>query len=226
MLSIKVFKTPYLSSNMYLISDNGHGLIIDPYFDRSVCEEIDKEVGRVNYIILTHEHFDHISGTDEIRDRYGSKVICSKICAERITNPKSNMSRHFAVFASLQDREELNEECLAVKDYVTFADETFETEIELNWESHKLVLHETPGHSLGSICILLDNEYLFTGDSLLNDDEIITRFPGGNENLWNENTFPYFESLSGTITVYPGHYGSFNLLEKMDKIRARKSEEI
>ena len=49
-----------------------------------------------------------------------------------------------------------------IEPYSCFADIYFEQKFEFKWESHDFYLISTPGHSKGSICILLDNKYLFS----------------------------------------------------------------
>jgi hydroxyacylglutathione hydrolase len=65
----------------------------------------------------------------------------------------------------------------------------------------------TPGHSTDSICMLVNNQKLLTGDTLFVGECGRTDFPGGNtKNMYESlNTL---QKLNGNIEVYPGHdYG-------------------
>ena len=67
----------------------------------------------------------------------------------------------------------------------------------------------TPGHTPDSLCLLVDKEKLFTGDTLFVGECGRTDLPGGNaKNLYN-SLFNVLLKLDDAIEVYPGHdYGS------------------
>ena len=71
-------------------------------------------------------------------------------------------------------------------EYTCLADQTFEDEMNLEWQGHFFRLFEIPGHSQGSIGILLDGKEFFSGDSLMENSEIELRMPGGSRKKWRE----------------------------------------
>jgi glyoxylase-like metal-dependent hydrolase (beta-lactamase superfamily II) len=67
----------------------------------------------------------------------------------------------------------------------------------------------TPGHTPDSICLLVDKEKLFTGDTLFVGECGRTDLPGGNAKNLYESLFNKLLSLDDSVEVYPGHdYGS------------------
>ena len=208
---VKSFPTPWLKSNMYLLIEKRRGILVDAYASQAYFDQFEKWVDSIDYIILTHEHYDHISGTNAIRQRYRCPVLCGEACSQRIQNPTQNFSRYFNAYVSLQTGEHVPDELLPVEEYSTHADISFQREHHLSWQGHGLVLSETPGHSPGSICILVDQKYLFSGDTLLPEKSPMTRFPDGNRHSYEQVALPYLQSLPGDVTVYPGHYHSFPL---------------
>ena len=66
-----------------------------------------------------------------------------------------------------------------------------------------------PGHSMGSMVILLDGECLFSGDSLIAGYPISLRFPGGSRKAWREIGEKRLNSLPRGLRVYPGHFHDF-----------------
>lgn len=75
----------------------------------------------------------------------------------------------------------------------------------------------TPGHTPGSICILVDDEALLTGDTLFIDNCGRTDLPGGNSAQMYKTLHQKIMSLPDHLIVYPGHdYGDkpFDTLEK------------
>lgn len=215
-MGIISFPTPLLCSNMYLISETDHGIILDPHSDRAMLIQIGAAAKQIDYIILTHEHYDHISGTNALRKRFGCPVLCSDACAARIKDPVANLSHYFNAYAQMQTGEPITDEILLTEDYVTYADATFAGQMTLDWQGHRLELTETPGHSPGSICILLDGTFLFSGDTLLPSGKAMTRFPGGSSRRYREKAIPYLRSLPPDTTVYPGHYEAFRLGDHPD----------
>lgn len=198
-----------LDSNMYLIKENDHVIIIDPCQELSIYEE----QCCYDLIILTHEHYDHISGVNLWKKKTGAKVLCSCLCAENIKNPKKNMSHHFDVFYDLQNFVEVSKR-IVVDDYICEADETFNEQTNFIWQGHSVKLYECPGHSKGSILIIIDGKYLFSGDSILKNYLTECRFPGGSKKDWETIGFPLIKSLDNSMEVYPGHFESFKLKDK------------
>lgn len=99
------------------------------------------------------------------------------------------------------------------EDYVCKVDESFSGSMELEFSNLHLSLLEMPGHSPCSIGILINDKYIFTGDSLVQGAKIITRLPGGNRKLYNEITKPYLEGLEDNVIVFPGHGEESRLAE-------------
>ena len=72
----------------------------------------------------------------------------------------------------------------------------------------KLKIIYTPGHSPDSICILIDNKKLLTGDTLFIGECGRTDLPGGNSKNLYESLFTKLLKLDDATEVYPGHdYG-------------------
>jgi hydroxyacylglutathione hydrolase len=66
----------------------------------------------------------------------------------------------------------------------------------------------TPGHTADSICLLVDNQKLLTGDTLFVGECGRTDLPGGNTKNMYESLFGKLSKLDDAVEVYPGHdYG-------------------
>jgi hydroxyacylglutathione hydrolase len=66
----------------------------------------------------------------------------------------------------------------------------------------------TPGHTADSICLLVDDQKLLTGDTLFVGECGRTDFPGGNTKSMYTSLFNKIVKLDDTVEVYPGHdYG-------------------
>lgn len=204
MIDIRRFESGLLSSNMYVVVEGDHAIVIDPFDDTSPADNLS-----VERIILTHEHYDHISGVNEWKKKTGAPVLCSLACAENIISPRMNLASHFRDFCELQTWLALEEVPTSDPEYVCTADETFEDKFFFEWQGHRWDLFELPGHSRGSIGILLDRQYFFSGDSLIENNKIELRLPGGSRKKWKEIGYPRIEEISDGIRVFPGHFGDF-----------------
>lgn len=209
MIEIRRYESELLSSNMYVVSEDGHAIVIDPSKDVSVSTGL-----TVDEIILTHEHYDHISGVNAWKEAVDAPVLCSRACGKNIQDPRKNLSRYFRDFCELQTWIEIVEIPPYDPDYSCSADEVFDDALSFDWQGHRWDLFELPGHSPGSIGILLDRQFFFSGDSLLENSEISLRFPGGSRKKWESAGLPRLNSLAQGIRVYPGHFGDFIYIRK------------
>jgi hydroxyacylglutathione hydrolase len=84
---ITVQAVPVLSDNYaWLLRDAGSGAvaIVDPGEAAPVIAAIEAAGGRLDAIWLTHHHADHIAGTEEVRARFGAKVVGATADAHRL----------------------------------------------------------------------------------------------------------------------------------------------
>ncbi len=201
---IRRFESDLLCSSMYLITEQGHAIVIDPCRNTAMLQDL-----QIDKIILTHEHYDHISGVNAWKQLTNAPVLCSKNCGENIRSSRKNMARLFEVFCEIQTWMKLDRIPEGDETYTCEADETFEDEMEFNWQGHTFHLFEMPGHSSGSIGILLDNRHFFSGDSLIEGRDIELRFPGGSKELWEKLGAPRLARIPAGVHVYPGHFNEF-----------------
>jgi hydroxyacylglutathione hydrolase len=76
-MTVTASPVPILNDNYaWLLRESGTGAtaIVDPADAQPVIEAIEKAGGRLDLILLTHHHADHIAGVDEVRARFNCPV--------------------------------------------------------------------------------------------------------------------------------------------------------
>lgn len=204
------FSLEPIDSKMYCILKDSDALIIDPCLSGEAVNFLKNNKIENILALLTHEHIDHISGVNLLRNNFNVKVICSKKCAERIVNPRKNLAAYIEGMFSVRSEKELEQiKSLNLLDYCCRADETFEKESIFNWFDLNIKCIELPGHSPGGIGIIVNDKYIFSGDNYIFGEEVITRLPGSNKKIYEEVTKPFFDKLGEETVIFPGHGGVF-----------------
>ena len=202
-IEIKRFAMPGILSNMYAVEIDRTAIIIDPNIYSEGISYI-RERGINNaFVLLTHEHYDHICGVEQLRNEIDNiSVICTRKCSENIIDPKKNLSRYFEMLMM-----EIGEfsDLFFDKEYSCTADKVFEDKYEFKLGGHRILMIEAPGHSQGGCICILDDGIIFTGDNLVEGHGVKCRFPGGNKRSFIQHTLPLFESINNDCYVFPGH---------------------
>lgn len=200
------FVMPVIRSNMYIILEDDSALVIDPHI--SIEAEILLKENHVKdcMIFLTHEHFDHISGVNQFREKFHCQVVCSKVCEDLLISPKQNGAANFAVLFLGQTAEsQKTMNGLIDVEYRCTADIVYQNERALDWKGFSVFLKEMPGHSAGSQIIQINRRHVFTGDNLIPGQKTITKLPGGSKKFYQTVVIPYFRMLPADTIIYPGH---------------------
>lgn len=210
------FSLRYVKANMYLTIEGGKGLLIDPNCSDKALSLLEEAGVKELTILLTHEHFDHISGVNWFRKNFPTKVICQKACAEYIADEKNVFPWTFFALMSPEAKgyeEEVEAFCDSLPQETISTDITFEKEYVLHWEGHVLILISMPGHSPGSMIIKFDEKYLFSGDYMILDLPVLLTLPGGSRKLYKKQTLPYILALDRKYMIMPGHGENYSIQE-------------
>jgi len=192
MMFVKQIQVSHMAVFAYLVGDpiTGDGLVIDPADNiKGIVAEAQKNNLRINYIVNTHGHVDHISGNTEMQKATGAKIIVHEDDAIMLTDTPAMILKMFGAKASPSAD-------ILVKD----GDIISTGNVELK------VIH-TPGHSPGGICLYTPG-YVFTGDTLFVEAVGRTDLPGGSWQTLNKAVKEKLFVLPDETKVMPGHnYG-------------------
>jgi hydroxyacylglutathione hydrolase len=200
-LSINKFLNYPVNSNCYVISTNKSDqcIIVDPAQQSE--SSLDAYLLSQNlipiYIILTHEHFDHILSIQDLKNKYASLVIASSACSENITDPKQNLSFF------------LDQKGFVCPPADIIIDET---NSQFEWLGLILKFYLTPGHSNGGLCFNI-GENLFTGDTIMRKYKPVFKLPGGDKLELEKSINKLKQIFNKDILVFPGHGNIFRLGE-------------
>lgn len=205
---IYIYSFELIDSRMYMIKGINSVLIVDPLCDSQLLKDV--EGIKEGIVYLTHEHFDHISGVNWLRNVLNVVVYASNTCAEIMTSKTLNATKRFPLLF-LGDKEKYDYAKKMVKQpYICTADVTFNRELKIRWEGHSLYMRKTTGHSPGSSMMQIDKKILFAGDSLLGNGMEL-RSVGASQKEYQRNIVGYVSQLDRDIMVCPGH-GEINNL--------------
>lgn len=194
-LDVRMFTVGPVQENSYVVRVKGseRAVIVDPGEEAErLLQALDAlEITRLEAIILTHTHFDHVGAVAPVARATGAPVYCPELETRVLANIMDYVPwPGFGPFESYE------------ADHTVAGGETLEL-AGLRFE-----VHFTPGHSPGHVTWAVpDAGALFSGDVLFQGSVGRVDLPGGD---W-PTLLQSIETLMGTYpedtTVYPGHMG-------------------
>ena len=169
-------------TNIYILSNDTEAVVIDPGYEPDII--LDALEGKeLKAILLTHGHFDHVGAVKELVAETGCKVY---IHAADLSLPPMITAGQL---------------------YYTHTYAEGDTVCPI--EGAALHVLHTPGHTPGSVCLLLGDQ-MFSGDTLFEGSCGRMDLPGGDQ-LQMHQSLNRLVSLQADYHVHPGHGGSTTL---------------
>lgn len=204
MLKVERYINELMTSNCFIVWDDESRrcVIIDPASEKSLREIafINDKGLKLDYIILTHEHTDHTWGVNGLLDAYpDAKVICHRIARDNMDMESTAYFRLYYDDPTYSYKVRQFDVVIDQEDY------------KLEWNNTEIRFIHVPGHSMGSECIWI-NDWLFTGDTILQSKPYVNRRNGSKEAL-KESIKEVLELFDEGQLIFPGHGNQFRLKE-------------
>lgn len=183
-MKIRRFVEGPVMTNMYVVSDeNNEGFLVDcAYPSDRVKQYIEDNNIKINFIIQTHTHFDHVLGLEYFKNLYDVNVYASEDSKEIANDKDYNLAYSYDVNVPIDNY---------LKDGVVFS-------------KYNILAIKTPGHTLDSMSYKID-DVLFSGDTLFKQSIGRTDFPGGNYNQIIDSIKNKFSKFDGDTKILSGH---------------------
>jgi len=199
-LQISVFPDELFGENCYLIRrrETMSTVVADPGLQvRRVLDQVESEQLRVEYVLLSHGHIDHIAGVPALRRALKAPVLM---------HPDDKAILDWDQFGQLP---------FVPADFEPFP---IDTEIKhgstLSFQDVTLRVLHTPGHTQGSACFLFGLD-CFAGDTLFQRSIGRTDLPGGSSQKIVISIRSVLYALPSKTVVHPGHGPRTTIEEEM-----------
>lgn len=175
-----------LEVNAYVVGDERECLVIDPGLRAALLLPA-LRARRVTALLLTHTHYDHIAGVDELRDLTGAPLYAPEGEEAALLDPLGNLSGLFGGGVICRP-----------------AEHTVEDGDAFRIGGASLTAIATPGHSPGHLAYAGEG-VVFTGDALFAGSVGRTDFPGSSAAALLDSLRNRLFTLPDETVVYPGH---------------------
>ena len=189
-MEIKRIVGGMLFTNTYILFSQREITVIDPGAD---IEKIERELPekRVDRVLLTHGHLDHIYFTDKLRNEYGAKVYIHEEDRIFLSDFALNSPGDFP--KELEKGEHVGGGAFWDGDMIAVGETSCE------------VIH-TPGHTPGGVCFYFEREkVLFSGDTVFKGTYGRTDFPSASEEVILRSIKKFLSKNPDDVRIYPGH---------------------
>lgn len=166
------FYTGPQAPNVFYVVDGEEAALIDSGFgdEKSIETRLDflnRRKEKLRYIVLTHHHFDHSSGAQQLREATGAQIVLHADEEKFLTDLSSEAPQDIEI---PDDQKEMAEKVKRFREQAAEGtpDVRIKGDDQLKIGGLTLEMVHTPGHTMGSTCFYLKQDRaVFTGDTAL-----------------------------------------------------------
>lgn len=185
-MKLSLYTGGFVQTNAYLVETPDGNLLIDA--PEGVAEWLMERGTRVDYVLLTHQHYDHVMDAAKLKAG-GARLHAFSDYSADLTLETAVRSWGLPV---------------TVTPYQI--DSVFDMALPLKIAGLEFVLAHVPGHSTDSVTFYLaSNGLVFSGDTLFAGSIGRPDLPGGNVEQLLDGIAAHLMTLPEDTRVYPGH---------------------
>ena len=189
MIQLQIYPVTMLQTNCsYLIDkDTGCSAVVDPGARSAKLEaQIEQDGGKLDYILLTHGHYDHICYAKQLADKFGAKIVTGKHNNRFLSDGVINGTQVHGI------------------DFTPFsADVLLDDGDVFSLGNTEIRYLYTPGHTAGCGIFLCD-DVMLAGDLIFRESYGRTDLPTGDD-FQMIQSMKKVRELKGDYTIVPGH---------------------
>ncbi len=184
-MQIQKYRLGNLRSNCYIVYNKTNAFVVDPGAENEIVSKfLDDKNLSLDFIYITHGHYDHVRGVRQLKDLYPKAIV----------------------YAPKNDKYWLTEFFEEIYGYTVPVDSYIDEPFSLDWQDQSIKCYATPGHSLGGMTLHLEKLHiLFTGDTLFYETIGRTDIPESDYATLILSIKKIYKLFPDETVVYPGH---------------------
>lgn len=178
--------SPY--ANCYGVTTEKSAIVVDPgNYTEDIARFLKNNSDKARLILITHAHYDHIGGAEQLRRETGVKIAIGVNEEFALSDCNFNLSGRFSpVIPPFK------------------ADYTIEDEEEFTVGDLTVTAYETSGHTKGGMCYFMENS-LFCGDMIFYETVGRVDLPGGDADDMKQSLDRIMWLFDDDTRIFPGH---------------------
>lgn len=223
-----VIPIPMGKSNAYLVSSTDLVILIDAGCSKNIknlesaLHQNELQIIDIDYIIVTHAHYDHVAHLSEIKEKSGAKVLAHRDAVDHLKKGHTPFPEGTILPFKFISKTGNRFFSSGSKFAPVEPDIIIEEEYDFSTPELSVSIIHTPGHTSGSICVIINDECAIVGDTLFNIIPGSVYPPFANDEAALIKSWEKLMS-TGCRTFYPGHGKPF-LREKFEKCFGKRKD--
>lgn len=157
-------------SNAFLLTNRENFVLIDtsvsPLWNRLQQKLAKLDINSVDFLILTHAHYDHGENANRIKNKFGTLVFIQKEEAACLSNGDTILPNGTTIFTRFIVNVFGKRLCSRFKYEPCKYDILVDSSFDLKDYGFNAYLMDTPGHTIGSMSLIVDDEIAIVGDCM------------------------------------------------------------